>query len=339
MAKRYPKRKFPNLIIVEGLWNIGKSTTIRRLRQASDFLVIEEPDHLACGIERRIEGWYREEHVKRMRMALALIKKGKKIIMERSLISSISYQYAVRGSLSVKDMATLKKIGTMLNSDACVIFLYSEERFAIARSKRIRDEGVKKYYSTLFYKRYIKFYKSILPKYVTHVKLMKVGESTSVTQRKTIDVFLKIFPLLGKEKAESASVVAFYRGKILMLYDHDYKHLVLPQGHRKRYETLRQTALREMAEETGLNHAKIIKKLEKYQYHYPAEDKVVYKTIHVYLTQILSMRKVGKKLEPHENYSNRFYSPFMAVRKAKWIQDKKVIQKASAYINDPRLLK
>ena len=121
-----------------------------------------------------------------------------------------------------------------------------------------------------------------------------------------------------------------------MLFDHNYKHYVLPQGHQEKNEKLRQTVLREMEEETGFVDLKVIKKIQKYQYHYPTKRKIIYKSIHVYLVEILSLIKKEKKFEGHENYSNKFFDFKTAIKKARWQQDKEVIEQAYKFLKKPR---
>lgn len=156
--------------------------------------------------------------------------------------------------------------------------------------------------------------------------MIKVNDGNIFKEKNLIlKQFYNSFSLLGKEKVECASIVPFYKDKILLMYDHKYKHYILPQGHKEQKESLEETATREMREETGFNKLRVIKKIKKYQYHYPDKRKTIYKTIHVFLVEILSIRQEKKKLEKHENYSNRFFTITGAINKARWTQDKKVI--------------
>ncbi|MBQ7266629.1 MAG: NUDIX hydrolase [Firmicutes bacterium] len=85
--------------------------------------------------------------------------------------------------------------------------------------------------------------------------------------------------------AISCGGVVICEGKVLLLYKNQngrYMGWVLPKGTVERGETNRQTALREVKEETG-SDAKIIKYIGKTQYTFKGTDDTVNKTVHWYL--------------------------------------------------------
>ena len=86
-------------------------------------------------------------------------------------------------------------------------------------------------------------------------------------------------------EAVSCGVVVIYRGKILTLYKsykNKYDGWVLPKGTVEAGEEYKETALREVAEESGV-HASIIKYVGKSQYSFSIPDDVVEKEVHWYL--------------------------------------------------------
>ena len=83
----------------------------------------------------------------------------------------------------------------------------------------------------------------------------------------------------------SCGGVVIYRGKILTLYKsykNKYDGWVLPKGTVEAGEEYKETALREVAEESGV-HASIIKYVGKSQYSFSIPDDVVEKEVHWYL--------------------------------------------------------
>ena len=83
----------------------------------------------------------------------------------------------------------------------------------------------------------------------------------------------------------SCGGVVIYRGKILLLYKNQngkYLGWVLPRGTSESGETLKQTALREVREESGVN-ANVIKYIGKTQYSFRSAEDMVDKTIHWFL--------------------------------------------------------
>ena len=86
-------------------------------------------------------------------------------------------------------------------------------------------------------------------------------------------------------EAVSCGGVVIYRGKILTLYKsykNKYDGWVLPKGTVEAGEEYKETALREVAEESGV-HASIIKYVGKSQYTFSIPDDVVEKEAHWYL--------------------------------------------------------
>ena len=86
-------------------------------------------------------------------------------------------------------------------------------------------------------------------------------------------------------EAVSCGGVVIYRGKILTLYKsykNKYDGWVLPKGTVEAGEEYKETALREVAEETGV-HASIIKYVGKSQYTFSIPNDVVEKEVHWYL--------------------------------------------------------
>lgn len=337
MEKQFLKRNLPDLIIVEGFWNVGKSSLINYVEKLNNITIIGEPNHLTEGIQKNIPKWYETKHQNRMKAAAKRIKNGSKVIMERSIISNISYQYAICGKISSYYQAKLNTIKPIIKSSA-IVFLYGDKNFILEHSKTLKDFETKSFLADKnFYKRYLDFYIKILPRYFGKVKIIKINNGTDFKQKnKILNLFYSQFPFLEKEKVVCSSIVAFHKNKVLLLYDHEYKHFVLPQGHQEPNEKLSETALREMTEETGFNNIKVIKKIKKYQYHYLAKNKIIYKTIHVFLIEIFGLSKIKKALEGHENYSNKFFSFKEAINKARWHQDKEVIKNALQYIKSPR---
>ncbi len=59
----------------------------------------------------------------------------------------------------------------------------------------------------------------------------------------------------------------------------------IPKGHVESGETLEQTAIREVGEETGLKSLKILSKLDKIHFFYRMNNKLIFMTNFVYLIE------------------------------------------------------
>jgi len=86
-------------------------------------------------------------------------------------------------------------------------------------------------------------------------------------------------------EATSCGGVVIFRGKILLLYKNyknKYEGWVLPKGTVEEGEEYKETALREVSEETGVS-ASIIKYIGKSQYTFNTPQNTVLKDVHWYL--------------------------------------------------------
>lgn len=337
-------RLWPKLIIVEGFWRTGKSRLIRELTDRGRFSLINEPDHLtdAPDIEDPHQ-WYFDKHLERQSLARELIKGRRKVIMERSVLSSIAFDYAKQGKITKEDKEIIKDL--LEPRQFLVVFLYAGKQFIKNAAQGLNDNFVKNNIlkNKKFYSNYINFYEKILieiignnvicldiapkGKILDHRKLVKRLE-TEIRQRNNKKNNRK------KIGEICAATVLFYNDKILLLYDQNRNHYVLPQGHSEKGENLRQTAVREAREETGYSNLKLMKKIKRYQYHYLRSDKIIYKIIHVYLIRILSLVSVKKKFSRHESYTNHFFSFSEAIKQARWPQDKELIRLGRDYLKE-----
>ena len=86
-------------------------------------------------------------------------------------------------------------------------------------------------------------------------------------------------------EATSCGGVVIFRGKILLLYKNyrnKYEGWVLPKGTVEEGEEYKETALREVLEESGAK-ASIIKYIGKSEYTFAAAEDIVSKDVHWYL--------------------------------------------------------
>lgn len=171
MGKLYLKKnliKLPKFIIIEGFWQIGKGKLIDYLDNKFNYIVIAEPDHLIHNIKGNISEWYCKKHRERHKNAIKQFKNGKQIILERSIISSIAFDYAKDhkfSSVYQKDLEAIRKL-----KDFLVIFLYASKNFVRKRVLKVKDTSVKKQIlnNDNFYQNYLDFYKNILPPLIDH---------------------------------------------------------------------------------------------------------------------------------------------------------------------------
>ena len=129
-------------------------------------------------------------------------------------------------------------------------------------------------------------------------------------------------------EATSCGGVVIFRGKILVLYKNyknKYEGWVLPKGTVEPGEEFKETALREVKEETGVN-ASIIKYIGKSQYSFNTPQDIVEKDVHWYL-----MMADGYYSKPQrEEYfiGSGYYKFYEAYHLLKFSNEKQILEKA-----------
>jgi len=165
--------KLPEIIIVEGFWQIGKTTLINYLAKKFNYIIIDEPNHIVSGIKKNISKWYQKKHRERYKEIIAQLNRGERIVIERSIISSIAYYYAKTGKLPLGFRKDLEDIRRLKNS--LIIFLYADRKFITKRILTLKDNSVKKQIldNPKFYQNYLYFYKKVLPLLIRHKIMFK----------------------------------------------------------------------------------------------------------------------------------------------------------------------
>jgi len=135
-------------------------------------------------------------------------------------------------------------------------------------------------------------------------------------------------------EAISCGGVVIHKGKVLLLYKNQngrYMGWVMPKGTLESGETYKQTALREVREETGVN-AKIIQYIGKTQYNFRGNDEIVNKTVYWYL---MTSNSFYCKPQAEEYFADAgFYKQHEAYHLLKFHDEKQIMRKAYSEYND-----
>ena len=342
MKKYYTLEKFPKVLIVEGFWGVGKSRLITQIIRTNKINHISEPNHIKAGVSKNISRWYRSRHNQRLEFAIKQLKNGKSTILERSILSSLAFYYAKYSKVPAWFNQSISRLREFPNQR--VIFLHGDKKTNLKNALSMQDNTVRTliFKDSKFYDRYISFYTSILPS-LAKIKITRIrvsrnsGSTLKKVAREAYNFLSSDSPVQQKYKEKKkdlcASVVLFYKKKFLVLYSHDYRYYVLPQGHRVARENYANTALRETREETGFYNLEIITPLGKYSYQYNKNNILIDKHIRVYLVRLKTLAKRKKRLEPHEHYSNHFFTADEAINKLRWPEDKKMIRRSEKIIS------
>lgn len=129
-------------------------------------------------------------------------------------------------------------------------------------------------------------------------------------------------------EATSCGGVVIFRGKILLLYKNfknKYEGWVLPKGTVEPGEEYKETALREVKEESGVE-AEIIKYIGKSQYTFSIPNDTVEKDVHWYLMMANSYFSRPQKEEFFED--SGFYKYHEAYHLLKFANERQILERA-----------
>ena len=134
-------------------------------------------------------------------------------------------------------------------------------------------------------------------------------------------------------KATSCGGVVIFRGKILLLYKNyrnKYEGWVLPKGTVEAGEEFKETALREVKEETGVEET-IVKYVGNRQYSFNTSQDVVMKEVHWYL--MMSDSYFSKPQREEYFVDSGYYKYHEAYHLLKFTNERQILEKAySEYI-------
>ena len=129
-------------------------------------------------------------------------------------------------------------------------------------------------------------------------------------------------------EATSCGGVVIFRGKILLLYKNyknKYEGWVLPKGTVEDGEEYKETAIREVLEETGVS-ASIIKYVGKSQYTFNTPQNTVMKDVHWYL---MMAESYYSKPQREEYFMDSGYYKFHeAYHMLKFTNEKQILERA-----------
>ena len=137
-------------------------------------------------------------------------------------------------------------------------------------------------------------------------------------------------------EATSCGGVVIFRGKVLLLYKNyknKYEGWVLPKGTVEQGEEYKETALREVKEETGVT-AQIIKYVNKSNYTFNTATDVVNKDVHWYL--MMADSYYSKPQREEYFVDSGYYKYHEAYHLLKFPNEKQILEQAYSEYQDLR---
>ena len=116
------------------------------------------------------------------------------------------------------------------------------------------------------------------------------------------------------------------KGKpFVLLIKDSYGHWTWPKGHLEGKETPEEAAVREIAEETGLDNVKIIEKLGEQKYRHVLHGTKIFKTVYIFLVQCFGEGSL--KIQTSEIASGEWFSPQDALKTIEYRGSKALLEK------------
>ncbi len=131
----------------------------------------------------------------------------------------------------------------------------------------------------------------------------------------------------------SAGGLIISNNKVLILFSKKRNQYLFPKGTIENNETPRQTALREVLEESGY-HTKILKSLGSIHYSFEENGNKIRKTVYHYLLKLVDDQEIPKpNLQQNEDFRNLWLNYREAYDKLSHLQNKEILANVLGYLS------
>jgi len=247
-------------IIIEGYWNIGKTTVAKFLSNEFKMRVITEPDHMLLGqVPDDLDGWYTKKHLNNQKEFIELNRTGP-VIMERSIMSTLAFMYSA-GRRFGEGAEVLDDLTHWYSKhNALVVVLYAEASELPNTIEGIKNNMIIELYSNeSFLKKYDHFFRNVLPfNYGIVPAFVNVFDSNG-KRKTTSELVENIVRITKEDRVAQVNVVCYRKAngsvEFLSLKRNSKKGgfwQTITGGVHIR-DLLKENALREVEEEVGVS--------------------------------------------------------------------------------------
>ena len=134
---------------------------------------------------------------------------------------------------------------------------------------------------------------------------------------------------MTKREYSSGGIVVkqWGRGFRVLLIKDPYGRWTWPKGNIEKGETSKNAALREITEEVGLKHLKLLEKVGQTQYFYRLKGSLIFKTVYIYLL-ISASPGERLKIQFEEIDAGKWFNPKEALKKVGYKDASQTLKKA-----------
>ena len=320
-----------NSIIIEGLWNAGKTSVAQSYCEQFGYTLLLEPTHIqrdGFPIIKDIDLWYIEQHKKR---ADSLCN-STNIFAERSLFASFAFLYALERPLPSDDL--IHYLGDIIQKNA-ILLVYVQIEQSVLSGRDIEYKEYSKDIRSILKNpevrsRYENWYNNILPLEYGISPLVVNATYQEGISRSVSDITNEIHLVLKCNRIAQINVVCFTKSQA---HGDDLQILVLKRNQQKGGfwqtitggvhvgENLHNAAKREVMEEIGLsdNDARLFPTTLSYSF--MGDDGYVLKE-YVFGCEISDSSKIHISDE-HDSFE--WIPPREALNRVAWEGNKKAI--------------
>lgn len=125
-------KKIGKIIIVEGIWGVGKTTLIKNAIKKLSAVFISEPNHLTAKLHLKtansITKWYLKAHSNNLRKAAAIAYSGKNVFIERSPLASVAFSKVFLKKDKNEEMVWFENYLKKINNNVDIYLIYLKPR-------------------------------------------------------------------------------------------------------------------------------------------------------------------------------------------------------------------
>lgn len=184
------------IIAIEGFWRIGKTSLCRKLyKRTKEVKYIHEPDHLKLkNRPGNVEYWYLKKWKEKMELAKKYKEKGCIVIMERSFVSTLSFNKAL-GKKITRPMKKLIKYHEENVPDIMIILeapppFLKKIIFSKTDKKILKTRAL--YKEKKFFLKYTKYFRKSVDDFkIKHFYVKVANDSNFYLLSSIVDIVLK----------------------------------------------------------------------------------------------------------------------------------------------------
>lgn len=136
---------------------------------------------------------------------------------------------------------------------------------------------------------------------------------------------------MNMKKVQSAGGIVFKNEHVLLIKSKSTNRVSIPKGKLEPNESIEETAIREVREETGYD-TKIVSEIGSINFDFEKDGEMCHKTVTLFRLELLNDSDPKPNLQEGEDFVNIWVTPSEAVSLLTFDEEREVLKKAIAQI-------